>query len=143
MAFVQKARYRWFPEWRYPSLATKWIQPYFASLSEFDKQRISTEFERPDTPASLGPSSTIRILAATEGYGLGADNPDIRTVINFRVPRTLNSMTQRMGRAMRNGCNGGRFFLVAERYISIQPLPDQSTRPNKVGQSSRFSAANE
>lgn len=131
MAFVRKVSLEWFSEWQYPLIATKWIQPYFANMSEFDKQRISCEFEKPDTPFADGQSSTVRILAATEGYGLGADNPDIQTVVNFRIPKTLNSLTQRMGRAMRNGHEGGRFFLVADPYTSIQPLSDQSTRPSK------------
>ena len=92
--FVEIVRNRWFPEFRYPDNAYKWIQPYYSLMADSDKKRISLEFEKPDQELDGRPGSVFRILAATEGYGLGADNPDICNVINSRIPRSLNSLTQ-------------------------------------------------
>ena len=128
LSFMNIVRKEWMPEFRYPGEARRWIQPYFALMSAFDKDYISSEFEKSDASADEGHYPIIRILAASEGYGLGADNPDIRQVVNFRVPTSLNSATQRMGRAMRNGQAGGRFFLVADPFVSTTRCPPKPPR---------------
>ena len=136
-AFVEYVRSRWMPEFGYPAESSRWIQPYHSLMADYDKKRISEEFERPDNSVDGRPTSGIRILAATEGYGLGADNPDIMNVVNFRTPLSLNSLTQRMGRAKRNGVPGGRFFLVADPFTSRVPLPSKTARRAPVSNRSR------
>lgn len=39
------------------------------------------------------------ILVATDAYGMGIDNPDIRLVVQWDLPLSLDAMIQRMGRA--------------------------------------------
>jgi superfamily II DNA helicase RecQ len=52
------------------------IEAYHSELAEYDKRRISTEFEKPDTENVLD-SSVYRIIVATDAMGMGIDNPDI------------------------------------------------------------------
>ncbi|MCJ1464294.1 hypothetical protein MMC07_002907 [Pseudocyphellaria aurata] len=56
--------------------ATKsWIKPYFASMSEHDKEVTANEFRVP------GSENTERtILVATDAYGMEIDNPDVAHV---------------------------------------------------------------
>lgn len=43
------------------------------------------------------------ILVATDAYGMGIDNPDIKLVIQWDFPITFDAMIQRLGRAGRKG----------------------------------------
>ena len=37
------------------------------------------------------PNSTLRLLFATEAYGMGTDAPDIKRVVHFGPPASLES----------------------------------------------------
>ena len=48
------------------------------------------------------PNSAIRLVIATDAFGLGIDIPDIRYVIFFGAPRSLEIFAQQSGRAGRD-----------------------------------------
>ncbi|CAG2201580.1 unnamed protein product [Mytilus edulis] len=48
-------------------------------------------------------SDSLRLLFATEAYSMGTDAPDIRRIIHFGVPNSLETYMQEVGRAGRNG----------------------------------------
>ena len=58
-------------------------------MADSDKQRVSDEFEKRDNPLEPGAWLKYRIVIASEGYGLRADNPDIVIIVNFRLPKTI------------------------------------------------------
>lgn len=65
---------------------------YHAGLPPGERDRMQKEYE----------SSKIRILIATNAFGMGIDHPDVRLVIHFQIPANIESLYQEMGRAGRD-----------------------------------------
>jgi ATP-dependent DNA helicase RecQ len=66
---------------------------YHAGLSPKARHEAMTAFT----------SGDARIIAATVAFGMGIDKPDIRWVLHFDPPPTLDSYYQELGRAGRDG----------------------------------------
>ena len=47
-------------------------------------------------------SSTLRVIIATDAFGMGINIPDVRFVVNWGYPRTLSNFVQQCGRAGRD-----------------------------------------
>ncbi len=65
---------------------------YHAGLSPLARSEIQTQYATGD----------LRILVATNAFGMGIDQPDVRLVIHFQLPANIDSLYQEMGRAGRD-----------------------------------------
>jgi superfamily II DNA helicase RecQ len=66
---------------------------YHGSRSTSDKKRIQDEFM----------NGAIQIIVATTAFGMGINKPDVRAVVHYGMPLSLENYFQQTGRAGRDG----------------------------------------
>ena len=66
---------------------------HHSSMSTSDREQVQGDFK----------DGRIEILVATKGFGMGIDKDDIRFIIHFSMPESLESYYQQAGRAGRGG----------------------------------------
>jgi ATP-dependent DNA helicase RecQ len=75
----------------------------------------------------------LRILVATNAFGMGIDQPDVRLVVHFQMPANIDSLYQEMGRAGRDNKESTCLMLYAKKDKGLQSyFIDNSEAPQMI-----------
>ncbi len=94
---------------------------YHAGLTAPERRRIQEQFI----------NGEISYIAATNAFGMGIDKSDIRLIIHYNIPGSIENYYQEIGRAGRDGNNSSAYLLFDEKDLRIHQFFISNSHPDK------------
>ena len=96
------------------------VAPYHGSLDAEVRTRVQDAFMAGDLP----------IVVATNAFGMGIDRPDVRFVLHYAVPGTLEAYYQEAGRAGRDGLPARAVLLYSPKDTALHEFFIENDAPS-------------
>ncbi len=97
---------------------------YHAGLDNAERTRAQDAFM----------ANKCRVIVATNAFGMGVDKPDIRWVIHYNLPSTVEAYYQEVGRAGRDGCpaRGVLLYSTEDRALQEWFIENDAPKPEQT-----------
>jgi len=97
-------------------------EPYHAGLGANIRKDVHEQFVRDE----------IDVVVATVAFGMGIDKPDIRFVVHYDIPKSVEGYYQETGRAGRDGLPSEAHLLLGyQDVITARSLVEHTHDPNQ------------
>jgi ATP-dependent DNA helicase RecQ len=99
------------------------VAPYHAGLAAARRKTVQDAFM----------AGSLTIVVATNAFGMGIDKPDIRLVLHYTMPATMEALYQEAGRGGRDGASAKSLLLygandrMTHEYLIQQAHPTAAT----------------
>ncbi len=96
---------------------------YHAGLKEEQRTRVQDAFA----------GGSLRVVCATNAFGMGIDRPDVEAVVHFAIPGSVEAYYQEIGRAGRDGRDATATLLWDYADVATRQFLIDSPRQAKPG----------